>query len=168
MKQIFLFSLLFLGNLMSAQKKYDQFYVNNKNDTIKCEIINFSNKRVNVIANGAKMSLSPKLIKSFSSYTSNGYRTFTILKNDVNNFYEVNIVGKISFYKVYTSNGYNGILPVMVKNDKIVYLNVLNPRNRIAELISDCPSLLKDWNETENYKTSDKEKIVKAYNSDCE
>ena len=121
MKQIFLFSLLFLGNLMSAQKKYDQFYVNNKNDTIKCEIINFSNKMVNVIANGAKMSLSPKLIKSFSSYTSNGYRTFTILKNDLNNFYEVNIIGKISFYKVYTSNGYNGILPVMVKNDKIVY-----------------------------------------------
>ena len=65
MKQIFLFSLLFLGNLMSAQKKYDQFYVNNKNDTIKCEIINFSNKRVNVIANGTKMSLSPKLIKSY-------------------------------------------------------------------------------------------------------
>jgi glycosyltransferase involved in cell wall biosynthesis len=168
MKQILLFSLLFLGNLMTAQKKYDQFYVNHRNDTIQCEIINFSNKRVNVIANGVKMSLSPKLIKSFSSYNSNGYRNFTILKNDLKNFYEVNIIGKISFYKVYTSNGYNGILPVMVKNDKIIYLNVLNPRKRIEELISDCPSLLKEWNETENYKTSDKEKIVNAYNSDCE
>jgi hypothetical protein len=167
MKHFFLFSLLFLGNLISAQKKYDQFYVNHKNDTIQCEIINFSNKKVNVIANGLTMSLTPKLIKYFSSYTSNGYRNFTILKNDVNNFYEENIIGKISFYKVYTSNGYNGILPVMVKNDKIVYLNVLNPRKRIAELISDCPSLLKEWNETENYKTSDKEKIVNAYNSDC-
>jgi len=167
MKHFFLFSLLFLGNLMHAQKKYDQFYVNHKNDTIQCEIINFSNKRVNVIANGVTMSLSPKLIKSFSSYTSNEYRNFTILKNDVNNFYEENIIGKISFYKVYTSNGNSGILPVMVKNDKIVYLNVLNPRKRIAELISDCPSLLKEWNETEIYKTSDKEKIVNAYNSDC-
>jgi hypothetical protein len=84
----------------------DQFYIN---DTIKCEIINFSNKKVNVIANRNKMSLSPKLIKSFF-HTSNGYRTFTILKNDLNNFYG-NIIGKISFYKVYTSNGYNGILP---------------------------------------------------------
>lgn len=167
MKQFFLFSLLFLGNLIFAQKKYDQFYVNHKNDTVQCEIINFSNKKVNVIAKGVTMSLSPKLIKSFSSYTSNGYRNFTILKNDVNNFYEENIIGKISFYKVYTSNGYNGTLPVMVKNDKIVYLNVLNPRKRIAELISDCPNLLKEWNETENYKTSDKEKIVNAYNSDC-
>ncbi|MBW8360623.1 MAG: hypothetical protein K0M56_00390 [Kaistella sp.] len=167
MKQIFLFSLLFLGSLMYAQKKYDQFYVNHKNDTIQCEIINFSNKRVNVIANGIKMSLSPKQIKSFASHTSNGYRNFTILKNDLNNFYEENITGKLSFYKVYTSNGYTGILPVMVKNDKIVYLNVLNPRKRIAELINDCPSLLKEWNETANYNTSDKEKIVNAYNRDC-
>jgi hypothetical protein len=36
-------------------------------------------KKVNVMQNGTKMSLSPKLIKSFIIYP-NGYRTFTILK----------------------------------------------------------------------------------------
>lgn len=162
-----LFMAIFFCSISSNAQKYRQFYVRHNNDTIQCEIINFSNKKVNLIANGIEMSLTPKLIKYFSYYTPSGSRNFTILKNDKKNFYEENIIGKLSFYKVYTSNQYTGILPVMVKNDKIVYLNVLNPRNRIAELISDCPTLLKEWNETEKYKTSDKEEIVNLYNKDC-
>ncbi|MDQ1164424.1 hypothetical protein QE431_000742 [Flavobacterium sp. SORGH_AS 622] len=162
-----LFIVIFFYLISSHAQKYPQFYVRHNNDTIQCEIINFSNKKVNLIANGIKMSLTPKLIKSFSSYTPSGFRNFTILKNDKKNFYEEIIIGKLSFYKVHTGNQYAGILPVMVKNDKIVYLNVLNPRERIAELISDCPTLLKEWNDTEKYKTSDREEIVNIYNKDC-
>jgi hypothetical protein len=162
-----LFIAIFLCSISSNAQRHSQFYVRHNNDTVQCEIINFSNKRVNVIAHGITMSLTPKLIKSFSYYTPGGFKNVTILKNDKKNFYEENIIGRLSFYKVYTGNQYTGILPVMVKNDKIVYLNVLNPRDRIAELISDCPVLLKEWNETEKYKTSDKEEIVNLYNKDC-
>jgi hypothetical protein len=63
---------------MSAQKKkYDQFYVNNKTILSNVKLlISLIKEGWNVICKRAKMSLSPKLIKSFSSYTSNGYRLF--------------------------------------------------------------------------------------------
>jgi hypothetical protein len=54
----------------------------------------------------------------------------------------------------------------MVKDDKIVYLNVINRRQRIGNLISDCPKLFKEWTETDKYSPEDKEAIVRAYN-DC-
>lgn len=147
-----LFIAIFLCSISSNAQRHSQFYVRHNNDTVQCEIINFSNKKVNVIAHGIPMSLTPKLIKSFSYYTPEGFKNVTILKNDKKNFYEENIIGRLSFYKVYTGNQYTGILPVMVKNDKIVYLNVLNPRDRIAELISDCPVLLKNGMKQKNIK----------------
>lgn len=164
MKTFYIKLLLLLSTTIYAQK-YKQFYVTHENDTIECKIIGHSNKRVNIIENGKRKSLTPKHIKSFSSLNMEKYRTFTILKNDQKNFYGEYILGPLSFYNVYTANRHSGILPVMVKNDKIVYLNVLNPRKRIAELISDCPTLYKEWTETERYKTSsDKELIVLLYN----
>jgi hypothetical protein len=160
MKNLTLLIFLFIS-LNSFSQKYSQFYVTHQNDTIECKIINFSNKKVNVFENGKRKSLKPKTIKSFSSFNGENYRTFTILKNDKKNFYEENIIGKLSYYRVYVNNSYT----VMVKEDKIVYLNALNPRKRIAELISDCPSLLKEWNETDNFPTKDKKKITEAYNN---
>ncbi|WP_205943059.1 hypothetical protein, partial [Pedobacter frigidisoli] len=55
-------------------------------------------------------------------------------------------------------------LPIMIKDDKVVYLNVINPKKRIAELIADCPTLLKEWVEGEKYTVRDREAIVNAYN----
>lgn len=161
-----IFTLTIFSFMQLKSQVDNQYYINNNNDTIKSQILSYSSKRVVILENGEKKKFKPNEIKAF--VFGNGKQTkFVSLNNDKNNFYEEVISGKLSLYNVYTNNAYNGmtmILPVMMKNDKIVYLNVLNPRKRIAELISDCPMLLKEWNETENYPTKDKDKITEAYN----
>lgn len=66
-----------------------------------------------------------------------------------------------------TFNPYDGeklIFPLLVKNDEIVYVDASNSKKRIAKLISDCPSLLKEWMETDKYPDYDIIKIMEAYN----
>ena len=70
--------------------------------------------------------------------------------------------GKLSFYNLYVPGN---TLPVMIKGDKVVYLNVIGARKRIAELIADCPGLLKEWEAGERYTVRDREEIVRAYNA---
>ncbi|MDM1550591.1 hypothetical protein [Empedobacter falsenii] len=56
------------------------------------------------------------------------------------------------------------IFPLLVKNDEIVYVNATNSKKRSVKLISDCPILLKEWTETDNFADYDIIKITEAYN----
>lgn len=166
----------------SAQSRIkDGYYVTMNGDTILCQIvttqtikgnINFADlsKRVTIIENNEKKRISPSDIKSFMIKDDQGNKhIFVSLVGDNSRFFNEVIKGKLSLYNLYANHPYDGssaILPIMVKNDKIVYLNVINPKQRIGNLISDCPELFKEWTDTDKYATKDKEAIVRAYN-DC-
>ena len=176
-------ALFFVTLQVTAQTRMkDGFYVTTNGDTIICQIattptimgkINFSvlAKRLTVIENAEKKKFSPHDIKSFVVKDDQGVKhTFVTLPADNSRFFNEVIKGKLSLYNLYSNHPYDGstsILPIMVKDDKIVYLNVINPRQRIGNLISDCPELFKEWTETDKYSPKDKEAIVRAYN-DCD
>ena len=165
MRPIFFFFILVLPQIVFAQK-YQQFYVTHENDTIECQILDFSNKRVYLIENGKRKSYSTKVVKSFSSLNMEKYKTYTTLKNDQKNFYEESIIGPLSLYKLYRPTMY-GVKSsfILVKDNKIVELIGLNARTKIANFISDCPSLYKEWTETKKYKVAtDKEMVIILYN----
>lgn len=174
--------LLATLQLTAQNRMKDGFYVTTNGDTIVCQIattptitgkINFSvlAKRLTVIENNEKKKFSPSEIKLFVVEDDQDVKhKFVSLTGDNTRFYNEVIRGKLSLYNLYSNHPYDGstsILPIMVKDEKIIYLNVINPRQRIGNLISDCPELFKEWTETDKYSTKDKEAIVKAYN-DCE
>ncbi|MCG9791027.1 hypothetical protein [Flavobacterium algicola] len=157
--KLLLFSLFLMTNAFSQSN----YYISKSNDTIRCEIIWFTSKKLKVNVNGEDKKFSPKDIMSFN-FRGN---KFVSLMNDYNNFYKEIISGKLSFYNVFGNNAYDGssiIFPIMVKDDKIVWLNVINPKERIAKLISDCPELYNEWVEGSKYSLKEKEAIVNAYN----
>ncbi|WP_207420206.1 hypothetical protein [Desertivirga brevis] len=181
MKIVLLSLFLFFTTLqLAAQSRMkDGSYVTTSGDTIICQIvttptitgkINFSAlaKRLTVIENNEKKKFGPSDIKSFVVKDEQGVsHTFVSLTGDNSRFFNEVIKGKLSLYNLYSTHPYDGstsILPIMVKDDKIVYLNVINPRQRIASLISDCPELFKAWTETDKYSPKDREAVVKAYN----
>jgi hypothetical protein len=146
--------------------KSNDYYITNSNDTIQCEITFSNSKKLKVMVNNEKKTFRPHEIKSFTYDEDKNYK-FVSLKNDSHNFYREIIFGKLSYYEVYGNNYYDGTpvsYPVMVKDDKIVWLNVINPRERVAKLISDCPELLKEWEEGSKYSLENKDAIVNAYN----
>ena len=175
--------VLFFATLqVAAQKRMkDGFYVTTNGDTITCQIvttptlmgeINFSvlAKRLTVIENNEKKKFSPSDIQSFVVKDDQGTKhTFVSLRGDKSRFFNEVIKGKLSLYNLYSNDLYDGstiIMPIMVKDDKIFYLNFINRRQIIGNLISDCPKLFKEWTETDKYSPKDKEAIVRAYN-DC-
>ena len=173
-------TLLLVTLQLAAQTRIkDGVYVTTSGDTIVCQIIttptirsniDFSAlaKRLTVLENNEKKKFSPSDIKSFIVKDDQGVmHTFVSLAGDPSRFFNVVVRGKLSLYNLYSNHPYDGstsILPIMVKDDKIVYLNVINPMQRIGNLISDCPKLFKEWTETDKYSTKDREAIVKAYN----
>jgi len=180
MRNIILFTFIFLSLKASSQDN-DGFYMTLNGDTVLCKIeashtrngqINFSTltKKVTVIENGEKKRFKSHDIRWFCIKNRRGeiYK-FVSLVRDKTRFYNEVINGRLSLYYSYTNSPYDGSiarLPIMVKDDKIVYLNVVNPRQRIGNLISDCPDLYKEWQNGTNYTTEDKEGIVRDYN-DC-
>lgn len=152
--------LIFVKFNTFSQSKGD-YYISKSNDTIHCKILDFNSKRVFVSVNGEKIKFVPVNIKSIVIHKKGTAYKFVSLINDKQNFYREIILGKLSFYNL---NDPNMSYPIMVKDDKIVWLNVLNPSKRISELISDCPELYKEWTEGEKYTLKDKEAIVNAYN----
>ena len=184
MKNSLLLLTLFLVTFtVTAQTRIkDGSYVTTSGDTIICKIvttptimgkINFSflAKRLTIIQNDEKKKFSPEDIKSFVVKDEQGVNhRFVSLPGDNSRFFNEVIKGNLSLYNLYSNHPYDGsmsILPIMVKDEKIVYLNVINPKQRIGNLISDCPELFKEWTETNKYSQKDKEAIVRAYNK-CE
>jgi len=181
MKNVLLLTFIFLTlNATSQTRIKDGSYVTTSGDTIVCKIvttptimgdINFSPlaKRVTIIQNDEKIKFKPHEIKSFIVVDDKGVtHKFVSLAGDETRFYNEVINGRLSLYNLYSNHPYDGsmsILPIMVKDEKIVFLNVINPRQRIGDLISDCPDLYKEWTEGDKYSPKNKEAIVRAYNA---
>ncbi len=175
----YLILLLTIWSLQSKSQTSD-YYINNQGDTILSKFLKYESpkgkiipslftKGIKVIENGEKVKLKPNDIKSFTITDKLGNTCkFVSLKDDKNNFYHEIIKGKISLYYFYSSHPYDGsisALPVMVKNENVSFLNVLNPKKRILDLISDCPETYKELMEKEKYSKKDNETIVEAYNN---
>lgn len=159
MKIKLLLVVLFFVKFNTFSQSKGDYYISKSNDTIYCKIIDLGSTRVYVTVNGIREKFKPSDIKSV--VFGNSKNKFVSLTNDKDRFFREIIVGKLSYYN---TTGLASDYPIMVKEDKIVWLNVLNPRNRISELISDCPELYKEWTEGNKYTLKDKETIVSAYN----
>jgi len=180
MKKILLIGFVLLSfNLFSQTIK--GFYVTNSNDTINCMFVKplsfFGNKLdvsalygpITVIENGVKKKYKPHEIKSFTVYDTNDVKyLFGSFDDEKRYFVNILIEGRLSLCNVYSTHPYDhSFWPIqaMVKDGKIVRLNVFTMHRKIGELLADCPELQKEWLEGHKYKSNDKEAIVNDYNT---
>ncbi|MGN7986060.1 hypothetical protein ACTJKC_01905 [Pedobacter sp. 22226] len=152
MKYTLLFLLSFLS-LSALCQKNGSYYLTHAGDTIDCDIRAYTNlrgrtelsafsKSITVEGGGETKKLKPRDIRAFVFVDVDTAYKFVTLPGDGSRFFHEVVKGKLSFYKLYVPGN---TLPVMVKGDKVVYLNVIGARKRIAGLIADCPGLLKEW-----------------------
>lgn len=172
MKYTLLFLLSFLA-LSAFSQRSGSYYVTHAGDTVDCDIRSYTNLRgktelsafsrsITVEGNGGSKKLKPRDIRAFVFVdVDTAYKFVTIPGGGSRFFHEV-VKGKLSFYKLYVPGN---TLPVMVKGDKVVYLNVIGAKKRLVELIADCPGLLKEWEAGEKYTVRNREEIVRAYNA---
>ncbi|WP_316845530.1 hypothetical protein [Pedobacter psychrodurus] len=172
MKYTLLFLLSFLSISAFCQRN-GSYYVTHGGDTVDCDIGSYTNLRgrtelsafsrsITVEGDGGTKKLKPRDIRAFVFLdVDTGYK-FVTLAGDKSRFFHEVVKGKLSFYKLYVPGN---TLPVMVKGDKLVYLNVIGAKKHIAELIADCPELVKEWEAGEKYTVRDREEIVRAYNA---
>ena len=164
MKYIVVIILLF-NSIVNAQFN-KEYYINLNNDTIEGFVTRYNSKEVHFLVNNEEIVLKPKDIKSFVVNEDDNQVKFVTLMNK-NYFYEEAVAGPLSHYYLRVFNPYDGeklIFSILVKDDKITDVKASNSKKRIAKLISDCPSLLKEWTETDNYPDYDIIKITEAYN----
>lgn len=165
--------LLSLLNICVFSQGRGSYYVTNSDDTVTADIRIYTNIRgktdlsmlsKSIIVEGVSETkkLKPADIKAFVITDFDSVYKFVSLPGEKSRFFHEVVSGKLSFYKLYTPGN---TLPVMVKDGKLVYLNVINPKKRITELIADCPALLKEWDEGEKYTIRDREEIAQAYNA---
>lgn len=168
-------SLIIYSANAQTQKGY---YVTTTNDTVSCTFITPGTitgkidlpaltRKITVKENNEKKKLTPDDINAFTINDRDGKTyTFVVLPADKSKFFQVVTKGSLSLYNLYSRHPYDGAaskLPIMVKNDKMVYLNVINRKQRIADLISDCPEVYKEWTEGNKY-AKDIEAVVADYN----
>lgn len=181
MKNALLLIFLVITLKVTAQTRIkDGLYTTTSGDTVVCKIlttptitgkIDFSSfsKKVTIVQANEKIKFSPNEIKSFTVRDDEGIgHTFVSLAGDNSRFFNEVIKGRLSLYFLYSAHPYDGSsskIPIMVKDEKIVYLNVINSKQRIGNLIADCPELFKKWTETDKYSVKDREILVKAYNN---
>lgn len=172
MKYTLLFLLSFLS-LSAFCQRNGSYYVTHASDTVDCDIRSYSNLRgktelsafsrsITVEGDGGTKKLKPADIMAFVFVDVDTAYKFVSLPSDGARFFHEVVKGKLSFYKLYVPGN---TLPVMVKEDKVVYLNVIGARKRIAGLIADCPGLLKEWEAGERYTVRDREAVVRTYNA---
>jgi hypothetical protein len=172
MKYTLLF-LLFFSALSAFCQGSGSYYVTHAGDTVDCDIRSYANLRgktelsafsrsITVEGDGGSRKLKPADISAFVFVDVDTAYKFVTLPGDKSRFFHEVVKGKLSLYKLYVPGN---TLPVMVKGDKVVYLNVIGARKRIAELIADCPGLLKEWEAGERYTVRDREEVVRAYNA---
>lgn len=167
-----LFLLSFLC-LCAFGQRNGGYYVTHAGDTAYCDIRAYSNLRgkmelsdfsrsITVEGDGGSKKLKPRDIRAFVFVDVDTTYKFVTLPGDESRFFHEVVKGNLSFYKLYVPGN---TLPVMVKGDKVIYLNVIGTKKRIAELIEDCQGLLSEWEVGERYTVRDREEIVRAYNA---
>ena len=181
--------LLFLLLLISSSLKAETFsgyYVTNTFDTIHCNIslikkhidfYDFSRvtKNVNLVdSEGIKKFKPQEIICFIIDIPDKGIYKFVSLKEDKKSFFHEIISGKISLYKIYSLHPYDGslaIIPVAFKENKLVYLNVANRKQRVGNLLKDKSALLEKWKTTTFnawtgswFDTTEIEEYIREYN----
>ena len=161
MKLLFLTAFLLCALDVSSQNRL-HFYVTHSNDTIDCEMLSYSNKRIYIAKDGKVVSLNAKKIKAFTFYSDHTYHNFVTLKNDKKRFYEEDVVGKLSLYKNYTEYNKDPYF-VIVKDDKIYHISLLNCRSITGKLVADCKPVYDLWLQ-KKFSSYDPSIIVNLYN----
>ena len=151
------FLLLLISSCLKAET-FSGYYVTNTFDTIHCNIslmkkhidfYDFSRvtKNVNLVDSEGVKTFKPHEIICFTiNIPDKGIHKFVSLKEDKKNFFQEIINGKISLYKTYSLHPYDGslaILPVALKDNKLVYLNVANRKQRVSNLLKDNPIIFR-------------------------
>ncbi|RLZ09699.1 hypothetical protein [Faecalibacter macacae] len=166
MKFLFFIKLFLTSYLLTAQIQ-KEYYITIKNDTISGEFLDYHPKMVTFLVDEIKVKLKPKEIQSIFIKENEKLVKYVTLNNDKTNFYEEAVVGPLSLYYLRTFNPYDGeklIFSILIKNNEMINVNASNSKKRIAKLIKDCPQLLKEWTQTNNYPDYDIIKITEAYN----
>lgn len=184
MKKI-MFLLLLISSSLKAQE-FSGYYITNVLDTVQCvfvlqkkhkDFFDFSMIAKTVILRdleGAK-KFKPHEINCFViNIPEEGIYKFISLKEDEKQFFHEIIYGKISLYKVYSKHPYDGslaIIPVAHKDNKLIYLNVVNRKQRISNLLIDNPIVSEKWKATKSnawtgswFDTTEIEEFIREYN----
>lgn len=180
-----LFILLLTSNTLCAQD-FSGYYITKNSDTIDCTIhlkrrLFYYNDFAQLIESVTLVDFEreklfyPGDILCFVLNVTNdkAYR-FVSIEGDMKRFYHEIIKGRISLYKTYSYNAYDGsleITPIIMKGNKQFYLGMMNMKPRVAKFIGDNPAIMEKWKATEinlwttNWSdTSKLEKIINEYN----
>ncbi|HRO43849.1 MAG TPA: hypothetical protein PL009_13515 [Flavipsychrobacter sp.] len=149
------------------------FYITKSGDTVYTEFIipedfpvvtNF----IKIIKDGKRTRLRSTEIKSFTMVGTRSQYTFTTFEQDNRHFFQEIVKGKLSLYNVYQRNIINQTankIPVMVKNDEILYLSGINKRKVVATLVEDCKEIFDKINDIKWFETIPYLEIAKGYNA---
>jgi hypothetical protein len=184
MKYVF-FLLLLVASSLRAET-FSGYYVTQTSDTIHCSInlkkkhidfYDFSRvtKIVTLVDNEGVKRFSPHEILCFAiNIPDKGIYKFVSLEEDRKSFFHEIVNGKISLYKIYSLNSYDGalvIMPVALKDNKLIYLPAAYRKKRVSNLLEDNPAILEKWETTTFnawtdpwFDTTEIEKYFKEYN----
>lgn len=184
MKKIF-FLLLIISSSLKAEN-FSGYYVTNNSDTVSCSFVlqkkhkdfyDFSSVSNTVTLGdheGIKKFKPHEITCFVINIPEDGEYKFVSLRENRKLFFHEIINGKISLYKTYSRHAYDGslaIIPIAHKNNELVYLNVVNRKKRIANLLKDNSVVLEKWKATESntltsswFDTSEIEKYIREYN----
>ncbi len=180
-----LFLLLLISSSLRAET-FLGYYVTNNSDTIHCNInltrknvdyYDFSKviKSVNLVDCSGNKKFKPHEIICFViNIPDKGVCKFVSIAENKKTFFHEILSGKISLYKTYSTHPFDGslaIIPVALKDNKLVYLNVANKKQKISNLLKDNPVILEKWEATTFnawtdswFDTTEIEKYIKEYN----
>ncbi|WP_321319226.1 hypothetical protein [Labilibaculum sp.] len=174
-KVILIALIALMSQVAFAKSKTLKGSVISGKDTIRCEIFvktgfkkrleqNYFTKKVSILKDDVKTKYKPHQIDAFIiSSPTEGELKFVSLSGDKQNFYREIIKGRISYYNFCATIDYTtSYLPVVVKNDKIIFLNVMNSKQRLAKLLIDYPELHSDW--INKYSNKDRIEVIRKYN----
>ena len=180
-----LFLLLLISSSIRAEE-FSGYYITNNLDTINCVFVlqkkhidfyDFSSVTKTVLLRdheGTKKFKPHEIICFLINMPDKEIYKFVSLKEDKKQFFHEIIRGKISLYKTYSRHPYDrslAIIPVAHKDNKLVYLNVANRKQRVSNLLEDNPIILEKWKEVKSntwtgswFDTTEIEKHIREYN----
>ncbi|HPI45876.1 MAG TPA: hypothetical protein PLH91_11635 [Tenuifilaceae bacterium] len=175
----FILITLFMFYVVNSYGQYHTgFIVNNYGDTLKCDIflpnylngqINYSTltKRVTTKTKSGIIQYKPTdIIIAEIQLANNEKLRFASISEDKKHFFQENEIGKLSYFTLHiSSSGFAA--PILRKNGKLTYLNVVNKKKRVENLIADYPELCNDWI-SDKYDFTELRKVVKLYNEHFE
>ncbi|WP_339923702.1 hypothetical protein [uncultured Cyclobacterium sp.] len=148
--------------------------INNNGETLKCEIFlpNYLNGQLNYSALTKNITTKtetgiirykPTDIKIAEIQLENNDKVrFMSIPEDKKQFLQENEIGKLSYFTLHISNS-GFAAPILRKDGKLTYLNVVNKKKRVENMIADFPKLREDWNNNK-YDFTELQNVVKLYN----